>query len=88
MDRSNVCREGRLANDKLPGSLTPVYIEDDIWATGTTVEVIESFPTETVKGRKRNVIYLAFKYQDPDLIAEDLSNTEASMDNNERGSAL
>uniref|UniRef100_A0A093Y256 Putative serine/threonine-protein kinase nek2 n=1 Tax=Talaromyces marneffei PM1 TaxID=1077442 RepID=A0A093Y256_TALMA len=57
-------------------------------ATGTTVEVIESFLTETVKGRKRNVIYLAFKYQDPDLIAEDLSDTEASMDNNERGSAL
>lgn len=85
-ERPDVNREGKLAYDKQPSTHVPMVTEDDLWEEGTTVEIIELFPTETVRGETRHVMYFAFWYQDPDSIMEDSHDIDVSLEGEEEDS--
>jgi hypothetical protein len=85
-ERPDVNREGKLAYDKQPSTHVPMVTEDNLWAEGTTVKIIELFPTETVRGETRHVMYFAFWYQDPDSMMEDSHDIDVSLEGEEEDS--
>lgn len=84
MDRRDVNSEGRLAHDKQQATHIPIYSKDGIWTRRTTIQIMEAFPTETMRGIFRRVMYFAFSYQDTDSVPQVVDEGDSSRSKGKR----